>query len=1284
MSVDQNKVDPLQIESIVRSVRDEKSFIQDLLIDGLHWEIPPEAVDMGAIAYDWTPQELQIEGLEGQLADGVIKQIVLPNNPWGVFILEFNNPDLFATGRGMTGPLRRLLRALVPKKRGSCPDQPGFKQENLLFICNHNYKQFRFAHFKAPLDTGKAAPLAAFGWGPDDPVRTVCEFNLRALVWPETTPQDDAGWIECWEAAFDVEKVTKKFYIDYAETFDAFERYIDGRPDTGGLTGDDLRLWCQTVFNRLMFLRFIERKGWLDIDNIQGTNYLAALYTAGGMGDESFYRSRLRPLFFKGLAVEGEQESDAFGKVPFLNGGLFDENDSDERVTDIPDDAFRGIIGDERAGGLFYRYNFTIEESTPLDIEVAVDPEMLGKVFERLVIRRQESGSYYTPRPVVSFMCREALKGYLGGYRKLVDHHDPEGISVRDAKALLRKLADITICDPACGSGAYLVGMLHELHALTQILDTRADEDTARDDYQRKLNIISRNLYGVDIDSFAVNIAQLRLWLTLAVEFDGDVPEPLPNLDFKIEVGDSLTGPCRAIAEDIGANILRNRAATLAELKNRFLTAHGEEKSSLRESIDQEEYSLAEEMDAHYGEGAVDWHTRFVEVFSEGGFDIAIANPPYGIKCPDPLRFQYFPRVTDPEVLPLQSKESYGLFMARGLELLKPGGWFTYIVSDTWRTIKSHWRLRRHLLMHSAVSHILDLPPWIFDATVNTGIITLQKMEETVIPDDHQLIAGDLRPIPSGDWNRLVGNLASVSAHGPEGQSTEWARYTYPQSLIRSYSNYSFFIASPHLYGVMSDARFVYLGDRAAVRVGLQTGYNQSFLRKGKGARGSYRILDERRLLKEEEIAHLAEHEKRDGVDPVNRGGRHFVPYDKGGASDASEGWLPNYWVPTEYFIDWSRDSVHRLRTATMADIKRDRGRGHLVCANDETQIASRFQNSEYYFREGITFSYTGYYAPCFRLNSRGIFDVGGSSCFDLDINIYLALGVLASRFQRYVAKTYIDHTVNFQVDEFKELLLPRDGNGSEAREIISHIESVIAKQKEEEYYPYHLHEQKLVDALVYKLFGLTEEDIREINLWYCRRYLTLARAQGVLDDVQEKYASHLTRCDRILSLPPEHWLEHPILALIAAGESTTVELKETLEADNQTGDKHPGVLQSTLKTIAAFLNTEGGTLLIGVADDGAIKGLALDYNLCRKKDADGLELKIRDLLKTRYNPSPLGRVDIVIETLSEGEVCQITVSPATEVVHLGDAVFVRDGNRTLELKGPELTRWLEQRLKTT
>ena len=253
---------------------------------------------------------------------------------------------------------------------------------------------------------------------------------------------------------------------------------------------------------------------------------------------------------------------------PFLNGGLFEETDLDKRegVT-VPDDAIKPILTD-----LFDRFNFTVMESTPFDIEVAVDPEMLGKVFEELVTGRHESGSYYTPRPVVSFMCREALKGYLTGedtglsdeaIANFVDDHATSNISITGAQQLANALKEVKVVDPACGSGAYLLGMMQELVELANRPLQRSTAGELQSLYALKLQIIQRNLYGVDIDPFATNIAMLRLWLALAIEYEGITRNPCPTLDFKIVCGDSLLGPDPdpANLEDL----FKNKAHEVAE-----------------------------------------------------------------------------------------------------------------------------------------------------------------------------------------------------------------------------------------------------------------------------------------------------------------------------------------------------------------------------------------------------------------------------------------------------------------------------------------------------------------------------------------------------------------------------------------------------------------------------------------------------------------------------------------------------------------------------------------------
>ena len=213
----------------------------------------------------------------------------------------------------------------------------------------------------------------------------------------------------------------------------------------------------------------------------------------------------------------------------------------------MPDEAVSPLLTD-----LFNRYNFTVMEATPLDTEVAVDPEMPGKLFEETVNARHSNGAYYTPRPVVAFMCREAIKGYLSGkgitslddakIADLVDQRNPDAITPMQAPEIYEAVKNMKAVDPACGSGTFLLGMLQEILALNDSLFCAGH--TAESLYLQNLNIITNNIYGADKDGLTVSTAMLRLWLSLAVNYDGDgPPDPLPNLDLKLVVGDAIAGP---------------------------------------------------------------------------------------------------------------------------------------------------------------------------------------------------------------------------------------------------------------------------------------------------------------------------------------------------------------------------------------------------------------------------------------------------------------------------------------------------------------------------------------------------------------------------------------------------------------------------------------------------------------------------------------------------------------------------------------------------------------------
>ncbi len=489
--------------------------------------------------------------------------------------------------------------------------------------------------------------------------------------------------------AFNVEPVTSAFFRDYKDAYDDAVRLIAAKVGQG-----DAEQFTQTLFNRLLFVHFVSRKGWLRLHG--DADYLNALWRdyQADAKTKNFYTSRLSTLFFAGLNNPQSQNlsngvQPLIGEVPFLNGGLFEETDIDKRAANaVPDDVIKALLGDGERSGLFNRYNFTVSESTPLDTEVAVDPEMLGKLFEETVNERHSNGAYYTPRPVVAFMCREAIKGYLAGQGidglaedqidDLVDNANPQAITIAQALEVANAVAGLKAVDPACGSGAFLLGMLQEILVLNETL-FRAGH-TPESLYRQKLDIISNNIYGADKDELAVNTAMLRLWLSLAVDYEGDgPPEPLPNLDLKMVVGDTIAGPDPQQYDLTLASIVNSG---LREDIAAYTIAQGQRKTTLKQKVDDTKQQLRDRMRGHAPAGEVEWRIDFADVVLNGGFDVVVSNPPY-------VRYQNI-GATLPALKNLYkgnvagNADLYCYFYIRGLQLLKSGGIHVFVCSNSW------------------------------------------------------------------------------------------------------------------------------------------------------------------------------------------------------------------------------------------------------------------------------------------------------------------------------------------------------------------------------------------------------------------------------------------------------------------------------------------------------------------------------------------------------------------------------------------------------------------------
>jgi len=407
------------------------------------------------------------------------------------------------------------------------------------------------------------------------------EFTNKTFL--QRIGDGDFSNIEKIKDAFSVEMVTKEFYLHYRQLFEDLTKDLQKNhtfQHEASRNQIDTENFAKKLLGQIIFLYFIQKKGWLGVSQEKswGTgdkNFLYHLFNEAEKLKKNFYDEYLEPLFYDTLNNPRRNSADPSyssyfkSRIPFLNGGLFEPEYNWKSSLIYLDNKIFGRIFD-----VFDRYNFTVEEESPDDKEVAVDPEMLGKVFENLLPEnlRKGKGAYYTPREIVYYMCRESLVNYLASnhsniseekIREYFEYSDAlnkditelnkiwrgESFTPGQWKELDELLKNIKVCDPACGSGAFLIGMLNEIVKLRIFLQLTPDSELFSkessaikelSEYQLKKETIQNCLYGVDIDPGAIEIAKLRLWLSLIVDYTLENVEPLPNLDYRLMTGDSL------------------------------------------------------------------------------------------------------------------------------------------------------------------------------------------------------------------------------------------------------------------------------------------------------------------------------------------------------------------------------------------------------------------------------------------------------------------------------------------------------------------------------------------------------------------------------------------------------------------------------------------------------------------------------------------------------------------------------------------------------------------------
>lgn len=940
------------------------------------------------------------------------------------------------------------------------------------------------------------------------------------------------------EQAFDIEVVTKEFFQEYRDLFIRTKLELDKILKNSQKVRQEFENkninsvdFAKKLLGQITFLYFLQKKGWFGVKKGEqwgkgSKDFIRKLFNKEYGNYTNFYNDILEPLFYEALRTDRTIDDHYYSKfnckLPFLNGGLFDPvNNYDWVDTEvlISDTLFsnnnktkNGDIGNGILD-IFDRYNFTVNEEEPLEKEVALDPELLGKTYEKLNAIRadnfdeyyqvlisgkkgeetkfnREYGVYYTPRQIVHYMCQESLINYLN-INLSCDREDLESFvrfsdSVQEIEAIyLEKqnlikngelkstnceshiskyikenakqidnlLADIKVCDPAVGSGAFPIGMMHEIVKLRQLLSLFTGEQVKT--YDLKRLTIENSLYGVDIDPGAVEICKLRFWLSMIVdEEDFYNIKPLPNLDYKVVCGNSLIG-----FQDDWKSQYSEKIEKL--IKENFSESNPMRKKQLKSEIDKIIKERLENSEKNFGYKIdFDFRLYFPVVFNyKNGFDIVIANPPYvstkGVDEKDKKIFQKIFGFAD---------DLYSHFYFRGMQILQENGILAFISSKTFWTIQTKKNLRE-LILKNKLLILFDTANPFDTPMVDTCVILVQKSLNSTDNNTFSYLDGTksiTSPtvqignieyyknapnqvfFPINDYNLKIYKQYGKKVN--ELLNQWWDKISTSKNIEKYKAELEEYRKS------LKPGDITLLGLITEGGVGLQTGDNGKYIGvlestkwaenvrkerpeellsasifcKEKGIRnkndasnflndlseqGIRELFDELkekysrdifrkgwlyRIVNHEEIAKvedLTDDEKFNGI----LGKKTFVPYDKGDKDG-------NRWyAPTPYYIDWSRENVRVLQTDPKA----------------------RWQGYQFYFREGFCWKDIGMDTLKVKIKEKTVNDVKSMSLYLIPKFVNLTryvISVLNSNLFSHYQYNFINNTVSIQINDIRQL----------------------------------------------------------------------------------------------------------------------------------------------------------------------------------------------------------------------------------------------------------------------
>ena len=646
---------------------------------------------------------------------------------------------------------------------------------------------------------------------------------------------------------FSVEVVNKQFYASIAELFTKLvggERSATKYPGLLKINSVisqnvEHQEFAVRLIGRIIFCWFLKEKKSTAGIPIVPSELLSIDAVAS---NPDYYHSALEPLFFELLnrRVENRDENlrkEPFSTVPYLNGGLFSDQPGDHYkknsfngagtpgLTHIPNHWFKELFE------ILNQYNFTVDENTSYDVDLSIDPEMLGRIFENLLAEinpetgesaRKSTGSFYTPREIVDYMVDSSLLEFLKNktgtdeakLRALISWgQDDDGehpLTDSEKQKVVTALAGLTILDPACGSGAFPIGILQKVVYILQQADPRAEiwlenqlqnitsPELKRDiqqkyesenfDWLRKYGVIRETIFGIDIQTIATEISKLRCFLTLIIEEEVDDTQPnrgvhaLPNLDFKfvtanslVSLPDSTKGKSQNLFEDA------SHIEQLKSIRSQYFGANADERARLQIEFKDLQHEMFRSRLASMGATSdlynilSDWDpfkhkaTEWFDsewMFGINGFDIVIANPPYVGEKGNKPTFDSLKQTSLGKRFYKGKMDLFYFFFHLGLDNLKDGGVLTFITTNYYPTADGAIKLRKDFYSRANIVRLINLGEiTVFDsARGQHNLITI--LQKSLAPSDNyatkQVVAASKGNVSSGALINVLGGESEL------------------------------------------------------------------------------------------------------------------------------------------------------------------------------------------------------------------------------------------------------------------------------------------------------------------------------------------------------------------------------------------------------------------------------------------------------------------------------------------------------------------------------------------